>query len=43
MRQAMLHAIDVKSLIRFVGPDVAILGRSAVPQGYLGESPDVPR
>ena len=43
VRQAIVHAIDVSSLIRFVGADVAIPGRSVVPQGYLGETPDVPR
>jgi peptide/nickel transport system substrate-binding protein len=43
VRQAIAHAVDVPSLIRFVGADIAIPGRSVVPQGYLGETPDVPR
>jgi peptide/nickel transport system substrate-binding protein len=43
VRQAIMHSVDVASLTRFVGPDVAIPGRSVVPQGYLGETADVPR
>lgn len=42
VRRAILHAIDVPSLARFVGADVVTAGRSVVPQGYLGETADVP-
>lgn len=42
VRRAILHALDVPSIIRFVGADVVTPGRSVVPQGYLGETADVP-
>lgn len=43
VRRAISHAIDVGSIVRFVGADVVIAGRSVVPQGYLGETGSVPR
>lgn len=43
VRRAIAHAIDVNAIVRFVGADVVIPGRSVVPQGYLGETDAVPR
>ena len=43
VRRAIAHAIDVSAIVRFVGADVAVVGRSVVPPGYLGETGDVPR
>ncbi|MBL8835671.1 MAG: polyamine ABC transporter substrate-binding protein [Alphaproteobacteria bacterium] len=43
VRRAIAHAIDVNAIVRFVGADVVVPGRSVVPQGYLGETPEVPR
>jgi peptide/nickel transport system substrate-binding protein len=43
VRRAIEHAIDVGAIVRFVGADVVVPGRSVVPQGYLGETGDVPR
>ncbi|MBM3522476.1 MAG: polyamine ABC transporter substrate-binding protein, partial [Alphaproteobacteria bacterium] len=36
VRQAVAHAVDVAGIIRFVGADVVIPGKSVVPPGYLG-------
>lgn len=43
VREALMRAIDVSQLIRFVGADVAKPGRSVVPPGYLGESDAGPK
>jgi peptide/nickel transport system substrate-binding protein len=43
VRRALSHAIDVAGIVRFVGADVVVPARSVVPQGYLGETGDVPR
>jgi peptide/nickel transport system substrate-binding protein len=37
VREAITRAIDVDELIKFVGADVTVRGRSPVPPGYLGE------
>jgi len=42
VRRAVIHAIDVPAIVRFVGPDVAQLWPSPVPPGYLGAIRDVP-
>ncbi len=42
VRRALIHAIDVPGIVRFVGPDVAQLWPSPVPPGYLGAITDVP-
>jgi peptide/nickel transport system substrate-binding protein len=42
VRRAIAHAIDVGAIVRFVGADVVVPARSVVPQGYLGETADVP-
>ncbi|PWC31043.1 ABC transporter substrate-binding protein [Azospirillum sp. TSO35-2] len=38
VRQAIAYAIDVPQIIKFVGKDVTVPGRSVVPPGYLGEA-----
>jgi len=43
VRRAVIHAIDVPAIVRFVGADVAQLWPSPVPPGYLGATTDVPR
>ena len=44
VREAVAHAIDVAAIVRFVGPDVATIGRSPVPPGQLGEvAVDLPK
>lgn len=42
VRQAVAHAIDVAAIVRFVGADVVIQGKSVVPPGYLGYTEDLP-
>ena len=37
VRQAVAQAIDVPAIVRFVGADVATIGRSPVPPGQLGK------
>lgn len=37
VRQAVAQAIDVAAIVRFVGADVATIGRSPVPPGQMGE------
>lgn len=39
VRQAIAHAIDVGQIIKFVGKDVTVPGRSVVPPNYQGEAP----
>lgn len=44
VRRAVAQAIDVAAIVRFVGPDVATIGRSPVPPGQLGEvAVDLPK
>lgn len=42
VRRAVIHAVDVPAIVRFVGTDVAQLWPSPVPPGYLGAINDVP-
>ncbi len=44
VRRAVAQAVDVAAIVRFVGPDVATIGRSPVPPGQLGEvAVDLPK
>ena len=44
IRQAVAHAIDVPAIVKYVGADVATIGRSPVPPGQLGEiAVDLPK
>lgn len=42
VRRALIHAIDIAAIVRFVGSDVAEPWPSPVPPGYLGATRDVP-
>jgi peptide/nickel transport system substrate-binding protein len=43
VREALMRAVNVDQLIKFIGPDVAKPGRSPVPPGYLGEVDATPK
>lgn len=38
VREAVARAVNVQKLVRSVGGDVAMAGRSVVPSGYAGEA-----
>lgn len=42
VRQALAHAIDVGAIVKFVGADVVLQGKSVVPPGYQGYTADLP-
>ena len=43
VRRAVAHAIDRDSMVEFKGPDVTLPAVSAVPEGYLGYTDDIPQ